>query len=526
MKNRIVIAIILGLATFFRLYQIDSLPPSPNWDEVSLGYNSYSILKTGKDEWGQTFPSIFRAYGDFKLPLYIYLSTPFIHLFGLNVFSIRLLSVVAGIVGSIFFYLISQTIFSRSKVIPILGLIIYALSPWSIFLSRIALEANLFLTIFLISFYFLIQKKYWQSSIFYGLCLFTYNSSRIILFPYITLLIYLIIKSNTLKKDWYKYSFLILSIFVFIFQSLDTSGQARYKWVTILDQGAINQINELRQEYPRIIVNKYTYFIYHATINYLKHFSPSYVFFQGGSHYQFNIPNFPLISTLLLPFFFLGFFSLLRKLLIKSTLPIFLILFFTLIAPLPSAITRDAPQILRSITFLPLVTIIILFGLNYLKNNLAAIAYTGLAIIFTLFSFWNKYPLYGKNYALSWQYGHSQMTNYIQQNSHLYDQIVITKRYGEPHEFILFFSQYSPQKYQYDTNKKWAYYSDWYWVDQFDKYTFINDWEIKHFTPSPNKKTLLVTSPNNYDPTVFKSIKLISSPNQDLIFEIATNTYP
>jgi 4-amino-4-deoxy-L-arabinose transferase-like glycosyltransferase len=523
MKYKLIIITILIFGAFLRLYNLDQMPSSPNWDEVSLGYNAYSISKTGQDEWGNSLPLIFRAYGDFKLPLYVYLSTPFIQLFGLNTFSIRLLSVISGILASFVFYLISRKLFTKSNIIPLLGLTIYALSPWSIFLSRIALEANLFLTLFLLSFYFLLQKKYWQSATFYGLCLFTYNSSRIILFPYIALLIYLIVKSNTLKKDWYKYSFFILSLLIFAFQSLDTSGQARYKWVTILDQGAINQINELRQDYPRIIVNKYTYFIYHATINYLKHFSPSYVFFQGGSHYQFNIPNFPLISTLLLPFFFLGFFSLCRKLLTKPTFPIFLILFFTLVAPLPSAITRDAPQILRSITFLPLVTLMILFGLNYLKNNLAIITYTSLAVIFTLFSFWNRYPIYAKNYALSWQYGHSQMTDYIQQNSHLYDQIIITKRYGEPHEFILFFSQYSPQKYHNDPNKKWAYYSDWYWVDGFDKYIFINDWEIKDFVPPSDKKILLITSPSNYDQTMFKSIYNISSPQGQSIFDITTN---
>src|SRR3990172_13096951 len=66
-------------------------PPSLNWDEVSHGYNSYSILKTGMDEWGKSFPiTNFRAYGDYPLPLNLYLTIPFIAIFGLTEFALRL----------------------------------------------------------------------------------------------------------------------------------------------------------------------------------------------------------------------------------------------------------------------------------------------------------------------------------------------------------------------------------------------------------------------------------------------------
>ena len=48
--------LILALAAFLRFYKIGQVPPSLNWDEVAIGYNAYSILKTGKDEWGVPFP--------------------------------------------------------------------------------------------------------------------------------------------------------------------------------------------------------------------------------------------------------------------------------------------------------------------------------------------------------------------------------------------------------------------------------------------------------------------------------------
>ena len=71
--NKILLLVLL-LASVLRFSVISKVPPSLNWDEVSHGYNAYSILKTGKDEWGVLLPTIFRAYGDYKLPVYIYIT--------------------------------------------------------------------------------------------------------------------------------------------------------------------------------------------------------------------------------------------------------------------------------------------------------------------------------------------------------------------------------------------------------------------------------------------------------------------
>ena len=64
MKSKLLIVLVLLLGLFIRFYQINQLPPSLNWDEISHGYNAYSILKTGKDEWGISFPTIFRCFGE------------------------------------------------------------------------------------------------------------------------------------------------------------------------------------------------------------------------------------------------------------------------------------------------------------------------------------------------------------------------------------------------------------------------------------------------------------------------------
>ena len=86
-SSKTILGAIIALAFMLRFWGLDHNPPSLNWDEVSHGYNAFSILKTGRDEWGAWFPSIFRAFGDYKLPVYIYLTTLPVAIFGLNAFA-------------------------------------------------------------------------------------------------------------------------------------------------------------------------------------------------------------------------------------------------------------------------------------------------------------------------------------------------------------------------------------------------------------------------------------------------------
>src|SRR3989344_1223720 len=88
--SRYVLFLIILLAFFLRIYKLGSVPPSLYWDEASLGYNAYSILKTARDEHGKFLPlTNFAAFGDYKPPGYIYAAVPSIAIFGLNEFAIR-----------------------------------------------------------------------------------------------------------------------------------------------------------------------------------------------------------------------------------------------------------------------------------------------------------------------------------------------------------------------------------------------------------------------------------------------------
>ena len=112
MKNKILFLIII-LAAALRLLNLGSIPPHLTPDEASLGYTSFSILKTGADEHGKFLPLSLQSFGDWKLPVYSYIGVIPVALFGLNEFSVRFTSMMAGVIAVLLIYFISLKLFNK-----------------------------------------------------------------------------------------------------------------------------------------------------------------------------------------------------------------------------------------------------------------------------------------------------------------------------------------------------------------------------------------------------------------------------
>lgn len=116
MKRTFLILILITLlGAALRLYHLGNTPNSLNWDEVSWGYNAYSILKTGQDEYGNKFPLSFRAFNDFKQPVYVYSATVPIKIFGLTPFAVRLPSAIFGILTIPAIFYLARHIFHATN---------------------------------------------------------------------------------------------------------------------------------------------------------------------------------------------------------------------------------------------------------------------------------------------------------------------------------------------------------------------------------------------------------------------------
>ncbi|MBI3282570.1 glycosyltransferase family 39 protein, partial [Candidatus Curtissbacteria bacterium] len=125
-KKNIVIFLIILLASVLRLIALDRYPAGLNADEASIGYNAYSLIQTGKDEHGASWPLVFRSFDDYKPGVYFYLVLPFVKFLGLNVLAVRFPSALLGIASVYFIYLIVKKIFPNKKYLPELAALMLA----------------------------------------------------------------------------------------------------------------------------------------------------------------------------------------------------------------------------------------------------------------------------------------------------------------------------------------------------------------------------------------------------------------
>src|SRR3989338_4534962 len=110
-KTLVFLGVITLLSAILRLYQLGSTPNALEWDEVALGYDAKSILKTGRDQFGHFLPLTFRSLDDYKPPVYEYLTVPSVAIFGLTPFAVRLPSAVSGITMVVLLYYFSSFVF-------------------------------------------------------------------------------------------------------------------------------------------------------------------------------------------------------------------------------------------------------------------------------------------------------------------------------------------------------------------------------------------------------------------------------
>lgn len=491
---------VLLLITFFafgqRFFNVASNPPSLNWDEISHGYNAFSLLKTGADEWGMKFPLIFRAFGDYKLPLYIYLTAIPVYFLGLTATSVRLVSVLAGTLAIPGIYLLTRKLFPNKKSLPFLSAFLLAINPWHFFISRPALEANLALTLVIFGFWALLKalknpKFYLLSSLLLGLSLHTYNVSRV--FVPLMLIVFFVIYRPKFKLERFRIiSISIFTLFLSIvgYQVLSGTGTARYSKISILSDAAVYQLGLARADssLPPLIsklrYNRPLYFLTEFTKYYVSYFSPSFIYQSQGAQYQFAIPGKNLFT---LPVTILSLIGGAYLILRRRSKSMFFLFSWLLISPVGAALTADPPQAIRPNLMIPAVIIFASLGLYWVVTLFKKHRWAKVVVLISLLlscllgyiryldSYYQEYPV---KYSWSWQYGYQQVIDYVNENQAGYDRVIFTKYYGEPHLFYAFFTKLNPRDLQSGGDNIRFKQTNWFWTDKIGDTYFVNDWEI------------------------------------------------
>ena len=134
MNRKVLLILVLMLSIFLRVFKIGSYPATLYGDEQAFAWNAFNILKTGQDEYGIAYPLQFRSFNDYKAPIPVYLLVPFIRIFDLNSYSIRLPIVIASVITVYFVYLLTRQFFGYKispKFISNVNIsLAYSSEPW------------------------------------------------------------------------------------------------------------------------------------------------------------------------------------------------------------------------------------------------------------------------------------------------------------------------------------------------------------------------------------------------------------
>src|ERR687894_1414245 len=93
-------AALAGLGLGLYLHSVPHNPPGFFADESSIAYNAHLIARNGADEHGVNWPLYFRAFGEYKSPVYIYLLAALYKITGPSIAVARGLSAVLGVAAA------------------------------------------------------------------------------------------------------------------------------------------------------------------------------------------------------------------------------------------------------------------------------------------------------------------------------------------------------------------------------------------------------------------------------------------
>lgn len=496
MKNKILLGLIILIGIIFRFYKLGSIPNAYSPDELAQGYTAYSILQTGKDEWGSANLFSLRSFGDYKPPIQTLLMIPSIKLFGLNTFAVRFPNALFSVFTILLTFLIADILFKNKK-ISLLSALFVSISPWLLPMSRLALEANL--VIFIVSFGFYLfllasqTKKtiyYFFSILFFGISLFTYHSAKIFT-PILLLILILSQKTYKQSKNFILVSFLFSIFFIsnyFINNQIKSSRTGDIaifnptdKWTYVSNSQFEITKNGLPYSFTKLFYNKITY-LYEAFIqSYFSYFSPQFLLTQGAGETTYGmIPGYGVLG--LIPFigFILSLFFIIKNGFKKEGLNIGWLFLIVLIPPLIAAIAKGQYSANRVSLMSPFIQIISAAGLvffidTYFKKFKNISLYIGL-ILFIGFSsiFLIRYFYQGNQImAKGLLYGHLEANEYIK--SHPNSQVIYSRKLSEPQAYVSFFQKINPKITQ-EASISWLEYEqkNLLFLDQLGEYRLSN----------------------------------------------------
>jgi 4-amino-4-deoxy-L-arabinose transferase-like glycosyltransferase len=490
---------------FLRLYKLGDVPAGFFADEAAIGVNAHLIATTLRDDHHVLLPVLFQSFDDYKSPVSIYPTVPFVLLFGLHEWVVRLVPALFGISDILALYFLVKQLFSQNKnriYIALLSALFLAISPWHIQLSRVALDSMtamlLFLIIGIIAFLRIPSNPRYSflASFSFTLTMYTYSPIRIFLPVFLFALCMTSIPVIRAHKQYFLVSLVLFFILLLPLGllTLFQNGAARFQQVSIF-------ANPPERESV----------IHHVFDNYVSHYSFDFLFLKGAAGMsgqtilRHSIVGMGELYLFQLPLCILGLFLLFSRRDLRSFSHI--IFFWLLLYPLGSIFTtaQNAQATRSFIGVIPFQIIAAIGGTWFIAFMIKRLRFAATPFLFVLGAlllvsflhyyqnYFSLYPQYSSGYN-GWQYGPKEIARYFADHNQAYDELVFPPAFNQPEIFLSFyFPQGCPKCI----------------VGQPDT------------TFDPGRKQLFAITPvylHNYRNLLFKIKSTIYYPNKDVAF--------
>lgn len=239
----ILVLLLGGVVLYTRA--ITTNPAGFYFDESSIAYNAHLIAQTGRDEHGEAWPLYFRAFGDYKNPVYVYLLALLFRVTGPSILVARLFSATLGILTALALALLAIKITGRRTVGALLTFTAL-LTPWIFELSRVVVEVALYpvlAALFLLFVYRASARETWNWSDAIGisaslaLLTYTYSIGRL-LGPLLAFgLVIFVTRTRvwSVLKTWVIYGLTLIPLAVFHLRH-PGALRARYEMITFISR--------------------------------------------------------------------------------------------------------------------------------------------------------------------------------------------------------------------------------------------------------------------------------------------------
>ncbi|MGH2584454.1 MAG: glycosyltransferase family 39 protein [Dehalococcoidia bacterium] len=448
------LGIVLVTSTVLRLAWLGSIPAGLSHDETAKGYDAWSVLHTGRDQYGEWFPIVFRAIGDQREALLPYLIVLSEAVLGPTDLAVRLPTALAGIALIGVLFLLGRELFDTRA--GLIAAALLAVSPWHVQVSRLAFRAGLLpLATALGLWLFLVALRrprlMLPAGLVLGLGLHTYLSARVFL-PLLLIGILAIYRDRLLptvdeagrgwlRDIWGRPAARLLAGFGVMAVPLAVWGSfhpAEFMGHAAESAGYGSPVRQ----------------IWDALGRYVVYLGPRHLLTQGDPYPVPSTGRFGVLYWPVLPFAVIG----LARLVLRRRPGDLLVLWWLLIYPVPAALTRGShPDWLRATCGIGVWELLSAVGvvtaLDWVAARRPASAVrVSVAVLATLvianagWFLWDYALRFPDRAAFAFNDGAAEAVQRLAEREPGYARVVLPAGVPAVHDIYLFHARYNPRR--------------------------------------------------------------------------------